>query len=149
MALQEGINLLNKAKNLSGQSALAVLEQADDKFTDAISMIPAEARIFLNWGHVHRQRAVVYNSMGNSSEAEEQLRLAKDMDETALKANSMITEAKTSLADLDTLLVSSHPCPARVLRLLSQCGRRNIAGPNNASYKPVQVMSTLKNEAFY
>jgi hypothetical protein len=42
-------------------------------------MDPAEARIFLNWGHVHRQRAVVYNSMGNSSDAEEQLRLAKDM----------------------------------------------------------------------
>jgi hypothetical protein len=29
MALQEGINLLNKAKNLSGQSALAVLEQVN------------------------------------------------------------------------------------------------------------------------
>lgn len=42
-------------------------------------MDPAEARIFLNWGHVHRQRAIVYNSMGNSSDAEEQLRLAKDM----------------------------------------------------------------------
>eukprot|EP00029_Vermamoeba_vermiformis_P002659 TRINITY_DN13034_c0_g1_i1.p1 TRINITY_DN13034_c0_g1~~TRINITY_DN13034_c0_g1_i1.p1 ORF type:complete len:149 (+),score=32.76 TRINITY_DN13034_c0_g1_i1:39-485(+) len=140
MALQEGINLLNKAKNLSGQSALAVLEQADDKFTDAISMDPAEASIFLNWGHVHRQRAVVYNSMGNSSDAEEQLRLAKDMYETALKANSMITEAKTSLAELDTLLAQSHtPVATGGATTLSQGGARNTAGPSNASYKPVQM----------
>lgn len=130
--------------------------QADDKFTDAISMDPAEALIFLNWGHVHCQRAIIYNSMGNASDAEEQLRLAKDMYvnclfqreshltvnryDTALKSNSMITEAKTSLAELDTLLASSHsPVASGGATTLSQGGTRNTAGPSNASYKPVQV----------
>jgi hypothetical protein len=62
----------------------------------------------------------------------------------------MITEAKTSLADLDTLLASSHtPVASTGATTLSQGGTRNTAGPNNASYKPVQVMNTLNNKAFY
>lgn len=57
----------------------------------------------------------------------------------------MITEAKTSLADLDTLLAQSHtPVASGGATTLSQGGTRNTAGPSNASYKPVQVINNMK-----
>jgi hypothetical protein len=98
--LNAAISLMNQASSRTGAEALKLLDQADLRIQNAIAADPSNARIFLYWGHLHKQRAQILTTLGNVAEAEEQRRIAIDMYDAALKSDSTLVEAKMALNEM-------------------------------------------------